>query len=106
MIPALEDSGSVAGKLWIRIHEEPPEDVYFEGITRTNRTFGPVFMTFTPLKGMSNVVRRFLTEDAADRGYVQMSIEDAEHYSAEECARITACHPLTSATRAPKAFRH
>ncbi|MDC7969409.1 terminase large subunit [Xylella fastidiosa subsp. multiplex] len=78
---------------WVWFDEEPPEDVYFEGITRTNRTFGPVFMTFTPLKGMSNVVRRFLTEDAADRGYVQMSIEDAEHYSAEECARITASYP-------------
>ncbi|MFG1448658.1 terminase large subunit domain-containing protein [Xylella fastidiosa] len=82
---------------WVWFDEEPPEDVYFEGITRTNRTFGPVFMTFTPLKGMSTVVRRFLTEDAADRGYIQMRIEDAEHYSAEECARIIASYPPRSA---------
>ncbi len=54
-------------------------------------------MTFTPLKGMSTVVRRFLTEDAADRGYIQMRIEDAEHYSAEECARIIASYPPRSA---------
>ncbi len=25
---------------WIWFDEQPPEDVYFEGITRTNRTFG------------------------------------------------------------------
>ena len=32
--------------------EEPPEDVYFEGLTRTNVTRGRVTLTFTPLKGM------------------------------------------------------
>jgi len=39
--------------------EEPPEDVYFEGLTRTNTTMGMVMLTFTPLKGMSAVVKRF-----------------------------------------------
>lgn len=42
--------------LWF--DEEPPEDVYFEGITRTNATGGSVAVTFTPLKGMSSVVSR------------------------------------------------
>ncbi|WP_069107199.1 terminase large subunit domain-containing protein [Xylella fastidiosa] len=78
---------------WVWFDEEPPEDVYFEGITRTNRTFGPVFMTFTPLKGMSSVVRRFLLEEAPDRGLVQMTIDDAEHYSPEDRARIIASYP-------------
>ncbi|HHW4685699.1 MAG TPA: terminase large subunit domain-containing protein [Xylella sp.] len=78
---------------WVWFDEEPPEDVYFEGITRTNRTFGPVFVTFTPLKGMSNVVRRFLMEEAPDRGAVTMTIDDAEHYSPEERARIIASYP-------------
>lgn len=73
--------------------EEPPEDVYFEGITRTNKTFGPVMMTFTPLKGMSEVVRRFLLEEADDRAVVTMTIEDAEHYTPEERARIIASYP-------------
>lgn len=73
--------------------EEPPEDVYFEGITRTNRTFGPVFLTFTPLKGMSGVVRRFLMEQSDDRGQVTMTIDDAEHYTPEERARIIASYP-------------
>ena len=46
--------------------EEPPMDIYMEGLTRTNATGGMVFLTFTPLLGMSEVVRMFLTEEAAE----------------------------------------
>lgn len=42
--------------------EEPPEDVYFEGLTRTNATGGMVMLTFTPLKGFSNVVKLYLSD--------------------------------------------
>jgi phage terminase large subunit-like protein len=42
--------------------EEPPLDVYMEGLTRTNATGGMVYMTFTPLLGMSDVVMMFLQE--------------------------------------------
>lgn len=42
--------------------EEPPSDVYFEGLTRTNATGGMVYLTFTPLKGMSDVVHSFITD--------------------------------------------
>jgi phage terminase large subunit-like protein len=45
--------------------EEPPLDVYIEGLTRTNATGGMAYMTFTPLLGMSEVVSLFLLEDAA-----------------------------------------
>lgn len=46
--------------------EEPPLDVYSEGRTRTQNGQRGVFVyiTFTPLLGMSEVVRMFLTEDA------------------------------------------
>ena len=44
--------------------EEPPFDVYMEGLTRTNATDGIVMVTFTPLKGMSEVVRLFLADEA------------------------------------------
>lgn len=40
--------------------EEPPIDIYMEGLTRTNATGGMVFITFTPLLGYSEVVRMFL----------------------------------------------
>jgi phage terminase large subunit-like protein len=39
--------------------EEPPADIYTEGLTRTNATRGMVWLTFTPLKGMSEVVHLF-----------------------------------------------
>lgn len=73
--------------------EEPPEDVYFEGITRTNATKGKIMVTFTPLKGMSEVVRRYLTETNEDRAVVTMTIDDAEHYTPEERAKIIASYP-------------
>ncbi|NRP73981.1 hypothetical protein ILFOPFJJ_04902 [Ensifer psoraleae] len=47
---------------YVWFDEEPPEDVYFEGITRTNATRGSVAVTFTPLKGLSSVVARYLME--------------------------------------------
>jgi phage terminase large subunit-like protein len=73
--------------------EEPSMDIYMEGLTRTNATGGGAFMTFTPLLGMSDVVRRFLMEDSPDRADINMTIEDAEHISPEDRARIIASYP-------------
>ncbi len=42
--------------------EEPDQDIYSEGLTRTNATGGFVYLTFTPLKGMSDVVYSFIQE--------------------------------------------
>jgi phage terminase large subunit-like protein len=42
--------------------EEPPLDIYMEGLTRTNATGGLTMITFTPLLGMSDVVSMFLGE--------------------------------------------
>jgi phage terminase large subunit-like protein len=73
--------------------EEPDEGIYSEGLTRTNATGGLVFMTFTPLLGMSAVVRRFLNEKSPDRHVTVMTIDDAEHYTAAERARIVSSYP-------------
>ncbi len=43
--------------------EEPPLDIYSEGLTRTNTTGGITIVTFTPLKGMSEVVLQFLSQE-------------------------------------------
>src|SRR4030095_10190932 len=40
--------------------EEPPLDIYCEGRTRTVAKSGIVIVTFTPLQGMSEVVKLFL----------------------------------------------
>ncbi|MFC3231276.1 terminase large subunit domain-containing protein [Marinibaculum pumilum] len=73
--------------------EEPPADVYSEGLTRTNATGGLVWLTFTPLLGMSEVVRRFLMEHSPDRADICMTIEDAAHIPPDARARILAAYP-------------
>ena len=77
---------------WGWADEEPPEDVYAEFLTRTVATGGMCFMTFTPLKGRSSVVLRFLDEESPDRGVVSMTIEDALHIPAAERERIIAAY--------------
>jgi phage terminase large subunit-like protein len=78
---------------WLWFDEEPPLDIYSEGLTRTNATGGLAWMTFTPLLGMSGVVARFLTEDSPDRHVTQMTIDDVAHYTAAEKAKIIAAYP-------------
>lgn len=70
--------------------EEPDADIYSEGLTRTNTTGGLAWLTFTPLKGMSEVVGRFLLEESGDRHVTQMTIDDAGHYSEEQKALVIA----------------
>lgn len=78
---------------YVWFDEEPPEDVYFEGITRTNATQGLIALTFTPLLGMSNVVARYVMEENDDRAVVTMTIDDAEHYTPLQRAKIIASYP-------------
>jgi phage terminase large subunit-like protein len=78
---------------WVWFDEEPPPDIYTEGLTRTNATGGIAWLTFTPLLGMSEVVRRFLMESSLDRSITTMTIDDAEHYTPEERERIVASYP-------------
>jgi phage terminase large subunit-like protein len=69
--------------------EEPPVDIYGEGLARITARKGIVFLTFTPLMGMSEVVARFILEpDNPDRHVTQMGLEEAEHIPAEERERI------------------
>jgi phage terminase large subunit-like protein len=73
--------------------EEPPEDIYIEGLTRTNATQGIVWVTFTPLKGMSDVVRRFMIDKHVGTHVTTMTIYDAEHYTPAQRAGIIASYP-------------
>lgn len=78
---------------YVWFDEEPPEDVYFEGITRTNATGGLIAVTFTPLKGMSTVVARYILEESPDREVITMTIDDADHYTEEERRKIIDSYP-------------
>lgn len=73
--------------------EEPPPDIYTEGLTRTNATNGMTLITFTPLLGMTEVVTRFLIEKPPGTHVTTMTIEDAEHYTQEQRLQIIASYP-------------
>jgi phage terminase large subunit-like protein len=75
------------------LDEEAPMSIYTEALTRTNATGGIVFTTFTPLMGMSDVVKRFLLDKPAGTSVINMTIYDAEHYTAEQRAAIIASYP-------------
>tara|TARA_Y100000034_G_scaffold130923_1_gene190541 strand:+ start:923 stop:2380 length:1458 start_codon:yes stop_codon:yes gene_type:complete len=72
------------GGIWF--DEEPPLDIYTEGLTRTNTTLAPIMLTFTPLLGHSSVVNRYYMPGIGkgeDRYYINMELEDADHYTPE-----------------------
>jgi phage terminase large subunit-like protein len=56
--------------------EEPPLDVYAEGITRITATNGRALMVYTPMGGPGEVTRRFTQEASPDRAIVKMSLYD------------------------------
>lgn len=80
---------------WIWFDEEPPQDVYTEGLTRTNNGQAGQFsfMTFTPLKGMTEVVMQFYQEPHKGQSLTMMTIEDVDHYTREEKDAIIASYP-------------
>lgn len=78
--------------------EEPPADVYTEQLYRTVTTKGIVLVTFTPLQGMSDVVRGFLEPESDDakafKWYVQAGWKDVPHLDEEEKRALKATTPL------------
>jgi len=73
--------------------EEPPLDIYTEGLTRTNATNGMQFLTATPLMGMTDVIKSFLISPTLARKTITMTIEDAEHYTPEQRKQIADSYP-------------
>lgn len=79
---------------WVWFDEEPPIEVYSEGITRTAVVMGPILITFTPLLGMSQVVAKFLrAEDKHLRHKTQMGIDDVPMTPEERAGRIAQYRP-------------
>lgn len=76
--------------------EEPPGDIYTEGLYRTLTTKGIVYTTFTPLQGMSDVVTQFLEADEAAKAskvVIQAGWNDVPHLDATERALLIASTP-------------
>lgn len=74
--------------------EEPDEDIYVEGNARWTATGGMSFMTFTPLQGMSRVVKRFWENTSNELiGYVLMGPDDAAHITEEVIQSMLSKYP-------------
>jgi phage terminase large subunit-like protein len=88
--------------------EEPPDDIYSECIMRTRgvegvKEPGRVMMLFTPLKGLSDVVLRYLPNgrfpvdgthpEHKDRYAIAVSWDDAPHLTEEDKATMMAEMP-------------
>jgi phage terminase large subunit-like protein len=65
-----------AGLDVIWFDEEPPLNIYSEGLTRIGERNGIAFVTFTPLLGPTAVVLRFTDEPSPDRVVVSMTLDD------------------------------
>lgn len=68
----------------IWLDEEPPMDIYSEALIRTMTTGGIVMLTFTPLRGMSDVVMSFINADeTSSKTTVMATWDDVPHLDAE-----------------------
>jgi phage terminase large subunit-like protein len=87
--------GETLDIVWL--DEEPDRyDVYAECLARITATGGMLMITFTPLKGMSEISARFRNEFSPDRTYIQFGIDDVPldgHIKPEDRARIIAGYP-------------
>lgn len=71
---------------WGWCDEEPEKkNVYDEFLTRLTGD-GIMYMTFTPLFGPTDLVNSF-HDGSSDKGVISMSLDDAEHFTAEQKAR-------------------
>ena len=84
------------GKDGIWWDEEPPLDIYTEGLYRTITTQGIMLTTFTPLQGMSDVVKSFIEPEQAARAFkwfVQAGWKDVPHLDPKEKEILLATTP-------------
>jgi phage terminase large subunit-like protein len=92
---AMSLQGLTLDVVWM---DEEPADyaVYSECLARVTATGGRLFITFTPLRGMSDISARYRNEFSPDRTFVQMGIDDvppAGHIKPEDRASIIAGYP-------------
>jgi phage terminase large subunit-like protein len=87
--------GTAKHLIWL--DEEPPQAVYTEALLRTATTGGVLIMTFTPLLGLSEVVKAYIEpEDAEARTVKHVTTatwEDAPHLTPEAKRALLASIP-------------
>ena len=69
---------------FVALDEEPPADIYSEALARVAATKGCCWLTFTPLLGATEVVRKFYDDESPDRALTIMTIDDVDHFTDAE----------------------
>ncbi len=79
----------------IWLDEECERDIYVECLLRTMTTNGILILTFTPLMGVTDIVRDFLEEQDSDTGKftIQATWDDVPHLTPEAKAELLASIP-------------
>ena len=84
--------GDTLNLVWF--DEEPPEELYGEGLARISATGGLAFITATPLLGMTEVIRKFFPEPEEEfRSLTMMNIDEALHIPKEDREAIVQGYP-------------
>lgn len=84
--------GDTVDLIWL--DEECPLLIYGEALARLASSNGSLMLTFTPLLGVTEVVRYFWPNPStAYRALVMMGINDALHYTEEQRRRVIASYP-------------
>jgi phage terminase large subunit-like protein len=88
--------GTAQHVIWL--DEESPLDIYIECLYRTATTGGVLYTTFTPLAGMSDVVKSFLEpeneEAAAVKHQTRCNWEEVPHLDAAAKEQLLASTPI------------
>jgi phage terminase large subunit-like protein len=77
------------------LDEETDRSIYVECLLRTMTTGGILLLTFTPLLGVTDIVRDFLEQPESDSGkfVIQATWDDVPHLSPEAKAELLASIP-------------
>lgn len=88
--------GTELDVIWL--DEEPPMDIYGECLIRTMTTDGLVMLTFTPLRGLSEVVLTYMPEGMLSncppaKYAIQVGWDDAPHLTEQSKRELAATIP-------------
>lgn len=81
---------------FILLDEEPPEDVYTECLLRTMTNKGMLRLTFTPLKGMTKLIEKFIEADLINdpnKKTITATWDDVPHLTDEDKKELLASIP-------------
>ena len=82
--------GEAIDVVWL--DEEPKQEIFSQCITRTADTNGIVYMTFTPERGMTNVVSAFLNDLKPGQSVVTATWDDVDHLDEKTKTQLLAVY--------------